>query len=57
MCAVRLLFQIAMIAIRFIKVLAGLVGTAGIFFTPVSFLELFVAHIAIGIKTGLAFPG
>jgi hypothetical protein len=59
--AVRLLLQIAAIAIRFINILAGFIQAGSptqsrcLIPVPVYFLELLVAHIAEGIETGLAF--
>jgi len=57
MRTVRLTLQIAMIAIRFINVRANITGIIRELILPVQSLEIFIADIAVRIKTGFTFPG
>jgi hypothetical protein len=57
MRTVRLLLQIAVIAIGLIGIAAGFIAIQSIFSMPVPLLELLVAQVTEGIETGFAFPG
>ena len=57
MRTVRLALQIAMIAIRFINIRPGFTGIIGELILPVHSLKIFIADIAVRIKTEFTFPG
>lgn len=57
MRTVRLLLQVAMIAIGFINVRPGFTGFIRELTLPVQFLERFIADIAVRIETRFAFRG
>jgi len=56
MRTVRLTLQIAMIAIRFINVRPGFTNIIRELILPVLSLKIFIADIAVRIKTGFTFP-
>jgi hypothetical protein len=57
MRTVRLLLQVAMIAIRFINVRPGITSIIRKLTLPVQFLEIFITDIAVRIETRFAFRG
>ncbi|AGB02517.1 hypothetical protein Metfor_1483 [Methanoregula formicica SMSP] len=57
MRTIRLTLQITMIAIRFINVRPGFTNIIRELILPVLSLKIFIADIAVRIKTGFTFPG
>lgn len=57
MRTVRLLLQIAVIAIRLIDIRPGFTGLIRELTLPVLSLEILIADIAVRIETGFTFPG